>query len=166
MTATPTGSKTEDGALRLLRVFPIDQQELWNLLTEPAQTDRWIGPWSGDPASGSVELTLNAEEGRPAMEMRIIDCDASSQRLVVESSPQDGEVWRLQLQVLSDPEGSLLEFVMPNLEPTQAGSIGPGWEFYLDRLLAAAAGQDPQAIRFDPDYYPALRDYYELLFKP
>ena len=42
------------------------------------------------------------------------------------------------------------------------GSIGPGWEYYLDRLVAAHAGLDPADVRWD-DYFPALQAEYERL---
>lgn len=40
------------------------------------------------------------------------------------------------------------------------GGIGPGWEYYLDLLVAARDGS-PQGS-FD-DYYPALKADYEAL---
>lgn len=165
MSAKPTGTRTDDGALRLLRVFPIEQHQLWNYLTQSQGTAGWIGPWSGEPERGSVQLTMTAEQEGPAMDIRVLECDPSLHRLVVESG-QEPELWHLELEVRPDPEGSLLEFRMPGIDPAQAGSIGPGWEYYLDRLLALAAGRDPEALAFDPDYYPALSSFYELLFRP
>ncbi|UMG91663.1 hypothetical protein [Nocardioides sp. TF02-7] len=42
-------------------------------------------------------------------------------------------------------------------------SMGPGWEYYLDRLVAVEGGADPATVRFD-DYYPAQAPYYRDLF--
>ena len=44
-----------------------------------------------------------------------------------------------------------------------AAGVGPGWEYYLDRLVAAETGGDVAAIDFD-DYHPAQSDYYRALF--
>ena len=44
-------------------------------------------------------------------------------------------------------------------DPKMIENTGPGWEYYLDRLVAAQAGADPSTIDF-ADYYPAQRDYY------
>ena len=41
---------------------------------------------------------------------------------------------------------------------TDIGSVGPGWEYYLDMLVASREG-DPQPS-FD-DYYPAQHEYYQ-----
>ena len=41
-----------------------------------------------------------------------------------------------------------------------AESVGPGWEFYLDRLVAAETGGDVAAIDFERDYYPAMVEHY------
>jgi hypothetical protein len=38
--------------------------------------------------------------------------------------------------------------------------VGPGWEYYLDRLVAAETGGDVAAIDFDRDYYPAMQEHY------
>lgn len=43
------------------------------------------------------------------------------------------------------------------------GEVGPGWEYYLDLLVAARDGAaDTAAPSFD-DYYPAQRDYFTSL---
>ena len=44
-----------------------------------------------------------------------------------------------------------------------AESVGPGWEYYLDRLVAAEAGRDPATLVWD-DYYPVLKDAYVEVF--
>lgn len=41
-----------------------------------------------------------------------------------------------------------------------AGSVGPGWEYYLDMLVASRDGS--ATPNFD-DYYPAQQAYYESL---
>jgi hypothetical protein len=38
--------------------------------------------------------------------------------------------------------------------------MGPGWEYYLDRLVAAETGGDPAAVDFERDYYPAMEEHY------
>jgi hypothetical protein len=42
----------------------------------------------------------------------------------------------------------------------EVGAYGPGWEYYLDMLVAAR--DDLPAPSFD-DYYPAMKPYYEAL---
>lgn len=50
-----------------------------------------------------------------------------------------------------------LTFVQHLNDTTIAGELGPGREYYLDRLVAARAGREPPA--FD-DYYPAQKAHY------
>ena len=42
-------------------------------------------------------------------------------------------------------------------EGADLGSIGPGWEYYLDMLVASRAGDDLPDFG---DYYPAQKEYY------
>ena len=44
----------------------------------------------------------------------------------------------------------------------RVGSIGPGWEYYLDRLVAAGDGKDAATVSWD-DYFPAMQPSYERL---
>lgn len=44
-------------------------------------------------------------------------------------------------------------------DPTAIGDVGPGWEYYFDRLAAAQSGQDADTVRWG-DYYPSMRDHY------
>ena len=39
-------------------------------------------------------------------------------------------------------------------DPAIAESVGPGWDYYLDRLVAAETGGDLADVDCD-DYYPA-----------
>jgi hypothetical protein len=48
-------------------------------------------------------------------------------------------------------------------DPALADSVGPGWEYYLDRMVAAETGADPGALVWD-DYYPGLRHHYRVAF--
>ncbi len=50
---------------------------------------------------------------------------------------------------------------MHHLDPTDGiGEMGPGWEYYLDMLVAAR--DDLPTPSFDV-YYPAMKPYYEAL---
>ncbi len=44
-------------------------------------------------------------------------------------------------------------------DPQLVGSVGPGWEYYLERLAAVVAGGDADACDFD-EFYPALEPHY------
>ena len=46
----------------------------------------------------------------------------------------------------------------------QVGAVGPGWEYYLDRLVDAETGADPALRDFERDYYPAMAEHYSAQF--
>ncbi len=46
----------------------------------------------------------------------------------------------------------------------QVGSVGPGWDYYLDRLVDVETGADPAERDFDRDYYPSTADHYTAQF--
>ena len=112
MSVTPSGrvDRGPDGRLRLVisRQFRSPIDDVWASVTEPERLARWIGTFTGDPASGRVAFRMTAEGDAPA----------------------------------------------------EAESVGPGWEYYLDRLVEAETGGDVTAIDFERDYFPAMAAHY------
>ncbi|MCD2263506.1 SRPBCC domain-containing protein [Dietzia aurantiaca] len=157
---TASGSLTESGAVVFTRRLPISREQAWAAVTDPARTARWIGPWSGDPASGTVELTMTVEEGSPTSTVEVRRCE-EPMVLVVTTGPAG---WVLTVRVEGDDDEAVISLEQDIPDTESAASIGPGWDFYLDRLVEAEAGRDPDALRFDPDYYPGLAGYYRELF--
>ncbi len=163
MSVVPNGRIQRDGdgrpMLVITREFTAPIEDVWASVTEPSRMKRWIGTFSGDPASGSVQFRMTAEGAdAPAEEVEILECEPPRLLDVVTRTP-DGQ-WHLRV-ALSEVDGrTVLTFTQPEIEPTQAESVGPGWEFYLDRLGAALSGGDVTAIDFDRDYYPAMLEYY------
>jgi uncharacterized protein YndB with AHSA1/START domain len=160
MTATTPPGRTlaEDGALRLefVRTFDAPVEQVWSALTESARTAHWIGAWTGDPASGSVDLTMSAEEGAPAAPVAIEACDPPM-RLVVDFPSPDG-AWSLEVLLAADGDGTRLTLTQPLGDEDDPTSIGPGWHYYLDRLAAEVAFTQPTDA-WD-EYYPALKHVY------
>ena len=46
--------------LVLERTFRAPVVDVWAAITEPERLERWIGTWTGDPASGSVLVRMTA----------------------------------------------------------------------------------------------------------
>jgi uncharacterized protein YndB with AHSA1/START domain len=160
MTATTPPGRTlaEDGGLRLEFVRTLDApvEQVWSALTESSRTAHWIGAWTGDPTTGSVELTMSAEEGAPAAPVAIEACDPPT-RLVVDFPSPDG-AWSLEVVLAADGDGTRLTLTQPLGDEDDPTSIGPGWHYYLDRLAAEVAFTQPTDA-WDA-YYPALKDVY------
>ena len=161
MATTPraSGYLAPSGAVVFPRRLPLSREEAWAAVTDPARTARWIGSWSGDPASGTVEMTMCAEEGSPAETVGVLRCEAPN--LVVVRIGPDG--WVVTVRIEGDDDEVTISLEQDIADAESASDIGPGWDFYLDRLVEAEAGRDPEALRFSPDYHPALADHYRAL---
>lgn len=159
MTTTPTG-KLVGADLQLARSFTAPIDDVWRALTDSARLARWIGYYTGDPASGSVELFMTAEaDGEPPPSVVLID-ECAAPRLLAVTQGEGDEPWRLRVELDESAGTTTLTFRHLGLRPEALELVGPGWEFYLDRLVAAETGGDVAAIDFDADYYPAMAEYY------
>jgi uncharacterized protein YndB with AHSA1/START domain len=161
MSKQPTGTiETVAGRRRLVitREFRAPIEDVWAAVTEPERLARWIGTFTGDPARGSVTFRMTAEDGAPEEEMEIRECDPPG-RLAVTSHVGD-EQWHLDIDLAERDGVTTLTFAQPGIDPVAAESVGPGWEYYLDRLVAAQTGGDVDAVDFDRDYYPAMLEHY------
>jgi uncharacterized protein YndB with AHSA1/START domain len=148
--------------LVILRRFHASADEVWRELTDSARLERWIGRWEGDPASGHVTFYMTAEDPDAAgEEYTILECDRP-RRFAGDTSAGSG-AWHLWFELAPDEHGDTVLTFGQRLGPEdEVGSIGPGWEYYLDRLVAVQAGVDVRSVKWD-DYFPALQPGYERL---
>lgn len=158
-TPTPTGV-VGDGPLgrevQLTRRFRAPIDAVWAAMTESERLERWIGRWEGDPRTGRVDFYMTAEgDDVPAEEYRIEVCEPPH-RFAGTTSVGDDQ-WRLRFE-LSESEG-VTTLVFAQAVVDDLDNVGPGWEYYLDRLEVALAGGDVAAVSWD-SYYPAMRSYY------
>ena len=163
--STPTGTIELRGGKHVLvqtREFRAPIEDVWAAITESDRLARWIGSWEGDPESGSVHFVMLFEEGHEGETMTIRVCEPPH-RLHVTSEVGD-EVWLLDVD-LSHADGvTTLTLSQPGVTAEQAESVGPGWEYYLDRLVDAESGADPAQRDFERDYYPAMSEHYASQF--
>jgi uncharacterized protein YndB with AHSA1/START domain len=126
MKVAPTGhiDSDDDGkrTLLLTREFAAPIEDVWAAVTEPERLQRWIGTFTGDPASGRVSFLMTAEGEAPAQDVEIVECDPP-RRLVV--NLQSGErPWRLELDLAEADGGTRLTFAQPGIDPVEAESVG------------------------------------------
>lgn len=141
-------------------------EDVWAAVTEPERLARWIGTWTGDPATGHVEFRMLYEgDDMPPEEFHIDECEAPRRLAITTVSTYEDRVvsWILELDLVELDGVTTLTFAQSVPDPTMAHSVGPGWDYYLDRMVAAETGRDPAAIDFE-DYYPALADHYKAEF--
>ncbi|MDO9455945.1 SRPBCC domain-containing protein [Nocardioides sp.] len=165
--------------LAFTRTFAAPIDDVWAACTEPARMERWIGTWSGDPASGEVVFRMTAEgDDVPEEVYDVLVCEPP-RRFVVrsrEDAPfsEDGSGprvhWQHTLELTEADGTTTLTFSQAVPEgPVGAdmvASVGPGWDYYLDRLVADLAAHpdeaDLTAIAFEP--YLESSDDYRALF--
>ncbi|MFW0786427.1 SRPBCC family protein [Gordonia sp. CPCC 206044] len=163
---TPTGHRRdlpEGTYCEWRRTFRAPIDDVWAAVTEPERLARWIGTWTGDPADGHVRFQMLFEgDDMPAEHFRIDECAPPHRIRITTSMPYDGENathWSLRLD-LSEANGiTTLTFAQDVPDPKMAEGVGPGWDYYLDRMVAAERGDDVGTIDFD-DYSPAMAEYY------
>ncbi|WP_280262879.1 SRPBCC family protein [Nocardia wallacei] len=162
MTTPPTGRLTRTATgrdLTLTRSFRAPIDDVWASVTESDRTARWFGPWEGEGGPGrNIKIQLVLEDGMPWTEAHIDACEPP--RHLALTTIDDHGTWRLELH-LSERAGTTELRLTHHLDPdADVSGVGPGWEYYLDALVAARADND--LPDFD-DYYPAMKEYYEQL---
>jgi uncharacterized protein YndB with AHSA1/START domain len=156
MTPRPTG-RLIGTDLVLTRTFRAPAEDVWASLTEPERTARWFGPWRGDAAPGhAIKVQMVHEEGAPWMDMTVDACEPPH-RLALSAGAEDDR-WLLELQLTESAGGTELRFTQHLAGTGAVGEVGPGWEYYLDALVASRDGEPMPS--FD-DYYPAMKDHFE-----
>ena len=155
MNPKPTGHVSGNDLI-LTRTFRAPIDDVWTSVTESESTARWFGSWEGDAGPGkAVRLQLLHEKGQPWTNVLIEKCEAP-RHLVVTMNDESGE-WRVELTLTQMGDTTELRFVHHLSDRKLAGDTGPGWEYYLDMLVAAREGQPLPS--FD-DYYPAQKAHY------
>ena len=160
----PTGTLHDDGrTLVLSRTFTAGIEEVWASVTDSERLGRWFGTWTGDPASGSVMVTMNAEpESGPAERFDIQACEPP--RLLSVSAINAYGSWQLTVELSTVGGATTLLLRQEELDPGTLAETGPGWEWYLDRLVAAIEEQAlPTLEDFTADYLSMGAAYAAML---
>jgi uncharacterized protein YndB with AHSA1/START domain len=155
MSPTPTGRLFGDD-LVLTRTFRASIDDVWASLTDPERTARWFGPWEGDAGPGhTIKVQMVQEEGKPWTDLLIDACEPP-RRLAVSGTGEHG--WHLDMTLTETADVTELRFTQHLTGTEGVGEVGPGWEFYLDVLVASRDGLPAPDWN---DYYPAMRDHFE-----
>jgi uncharacterized protein YndB with AHSA1/START domain len=162
MKPTPTGRLigTPDGRdLVLTRSFRASIDDVWASISESDRTARWFASWTGDAAPGkTIRYTLTFEEGSEPADMTIDACEPPHHLAV--SAVDDYGSWRLEAHLTETDGITELRFVHHLEAGPSVAELGPGWEYYLDNLVASR--DDAPLPDFD-DYYPSQKAHYEQL---
>ncbi|NEE02292.1 SRPBCC family protein [Phytoactinopolyspora halotolerans] len=164
MNRTPSGRlfRTADGVdLTLTRTFRASADDVWASVTEPERTARWFGPWKGDAGPGrTVQVQMSFEEDASWSDLYIDACEPPT-RLAVSMNDEAG-TWHMELLITETEADDTTELrLIQHLTSAEGlGEIGPGWEYYLDKLVAARDGIPQPEFT---EYYPAMKPYFDEL---
>jgi len=150
----PTG-RLEGKDLVLTRRFEAPIEDVWKSITKSESTARWYGSWTGTPGAGNtIKIKMVFEKDGPESVAHIDACEPP-RRLALTTK---GE-WGVKLEITLAQNGSATElrFVHHLTDRKLARDFGPGWEYYLDNLAAARAGE--KLPTFD-EYYPSMQAHY------
>jgi len=160
--STPTGRiEHRDGQHVLVQTRELRApiEDVWAAVTELERLARWIGSWTGDPASGAVDFRMLFEgEDHASEQMEIRVCEPPH-RLHLTSRFGE-QVWLIELDLTHVDGVTTITFSQPGVTREQVGDVGPGWDYYLDRLVDAETGADPAQRDFERDYYPVTAAHY------
>jgi uncharacterized protein YndB with AHSA1/START domain len=153
-----------DAYVLIERSFHAPVEDVWAAVTEPERLARWIGTWSGDPASGVVQFRMTAEgEDIEAEPVTVHECDPP-RRLALSwvSGPPASGVWEVELDLTEEAGRTTLTFAQRVPDTATGRDVGPGWEYYLDRLVTALGDGDLGAVVWAD--YEGMAGHYEKLF--
>lgn len=150
--------RIENGTLVIPAHFDYPVRDVWNFVTTSETLVTFYGAFSGDPASGEVELVMVEAPDNPGK--AIINRCEPEQELNVTLFDPEGAPWELILKFASDGNAATnIEFIQPMTGfESMAADVGAGWEFYLDRWKKAMAGEDVNEVEWE-DYAPLAKQY-------
>jgi uncharacterized protein YndB with AHSA1/START domain len=156
MTPEPSGKlvPTSDGVdIVLTRLISGSAQDVWASVTDSDRTARWFGRWEGEARPGAaIRVQMAFEDSDAWSDARIESCDPPHRLGLAVGD------WRLELSLEQRGDRTELTFIQHRETTDGAGEIGPGWEYYLDNLLASRIGSTMPEFA---DYYPSMQAYYE-----
>ncbi|MCD2443679.1 SRPBCC domain-containing protein [Agromyces sp. SYSU K20354] len=165
MTAKPTGHyvlKADGLYLQFDRLFHAPIEDVWYSLTNPNAMKAWIGTYTGRPATGGVRFQMTAEEGEAEWQnVSILECQRPYRFTADSGSGPTGV--RVFCHLIEGGGMTTLTLGQRMKDATEAESMGPGWDYYLDRLIAARSGAE---LPVWDTYYPVFAPHYRELTVP
>lgn len=162
MKPQPTGRlvRKPDGVYVVLdRIFAAPIEEIWAYFSRSPRLAEWIGEFTGTPLTGAVKFRMN-QEGDAAewTNVTIMECTAPHRLHVdVEMAPASMVMY---VHLTESSGHTTVTFGQRLRTLTEEASMGVGWDYYLDRLVAAHARK---AMPEWDSYYPAMLEHYEIL---
>ncbi|HTR53046.1 MAG TPA: SRPBCC family protein [Kofleriaceae bacterium] len=154
MSKKPTGH-LRGNDLILTRSFKAPIADVWESVTKSERTERWYGKWEGDgKPGGEIRIKMVFEQGDHWSNATINTCEAPHHLELTTKGPYGSH---LELKLREANGVTELEFTHHLKDRSGVADYGPGWEYYLDNLVAARDGLP--LPKFE-EYYPSQKEYY------
>ena len=141
--------------LILTRSFKAPIADVWESVTKSERTERWFGKWEGEPGQGkTIRIKMTFEKGDAWSTAIINTCDAPHRLELTTQGPYGSH---LELKLHEANGVTELVFVHHLKDLGGVGDFGPGWEYYLDNLVAY---REAAALPTWEEYYPHQKEYY------
>lgn len=154
--------ETRDGQehLVLTRTFTAPVEDVWAAVTESERLGRWFGTWSGDPSTGQVRLRWDFENDI-GDEIYVIDaCEAPHHLRVHNLNDDPAQVWTIDMRLRQEEGVAVLDFAQVLNQDLPVTDVGPGWEYYLDRLDDSVRTGEVSTVGWD-GYMEMAPEYAE-----
>lgn len=164
MTSATGTRQTIDGVdhLVLTRTFTAAVEDVWDSITDSDRLARWFGTWTAGRSAGQVLVTMTFESDAMDPEPWTIEICEPPHRLRLHSQTEDAaQSWTLDVGMAESAGVTTMTFAQVLTEAVDVRDVGPGWDFYLDRLVAAETGGDVAAVTWGADYIALSDDYAE-----
>jgi uncharacterized protein YndB with AHSA1/START domain len=161
MTAKPTprpNGRLRGDDLVITRTFRAPIADVWSSVTLSESTARWFGPWERTAEEKKIRIQMAFEESKPWLDGTIEHCEAPHHVAVTTKGQYGAKLLSLKL---SESAGvTTLEFTHHSINKKMIGEMGPGWEYYLDMLVASREGTPQPDFK---DYYPSQKEHFTSL---
>jgi uncharacterized protein YndB with AHSA1/START domain len=150
----PTGW-LDGNDLVLTRRFHAPIEDVWASITRTESTARWFGSWTGAPGTGStIRIRMVFEKDGPETVAHVDACEPPHRLALTTHGPYGV---KLEITLTRSGDFTELRFVQHLADRKLARDMGPGWEYYLDNLVAARAGEPLPSFE---EYYPSMQAHY------
>jgi uncharacterized protein YndB with AHSA1/START domain len=162
MVPQPTGRlvRKEDGVYVVLdRIFKAPIEDVWSYFSRSPRLAEWLGEFTGTPSTGAARFRMNVEGDDAKWEnVSILECSAPH-KVSVDIGEGD-KAWRMFAHLTEASGRTTVTFGQRLPVVTEGADYGVGWDYYLDRLLAARARKPMPDWN---DYYPSMLEHYQIL---
>ena len=148
------------------RTFRLAPEEVWAWLTDRERLQTWLGQ-SRDGVDGRLMVRFSADDAEaPEFGFRVGVTEPGRFVSLVMVDEDGVEHWDLQIRLLPSaavPGGTELLAEQAMTDQVMAPSVGATCEFFWDRLVLMAHGEDAGRLDFD-EYFLAQSPGYRTMF--